>query len=77
MTENQKTFDIRSYTKKELALNYFPDVKTPKVAVNHLMSWIREDVELMAELEKMGYRSTSKCFTPKQVAAIVQAFGEP
>ena len=33
-------FKIRMYTKKELALMYFPE-SMPRTAVNHLMVWIR------------------------------------
>ena len=33
-------FKIRTYTKKELALMYFPE-SYPRTAVNHLMAWIR------------------------------------
>ena len=32
--------DLRSYTKQELALLYFPDA-TPAVASAHLMRWIQ------------------------------------
>ena len=32
-------FEIRSYTKNDLALRYFPSA-TPHTAVNRLMSWI-------------------------------------
>ena len=33
-------FIIHTYTKKELALMYFPE-SMPRTAVNHLMAWIR------------------------------------
>ena len=33
------SFPIRSYTKKDLALAYFPTSENPHSAVNHLMSW--------------------------------------
>ena len=32
-------FKIKNYTKKELALMFFPDSE-PRAAVRHLMSWI-------------------------------------
>ncbi len=69
-------FKIRMYTKKELALMYFPE-SMPRTAVNHLMAWIRLCTPLWDELLKMGYCKTSKSFSPKQVKAIVEYLGEP
>ena len=69
-------FKIRMYTKKELALMYFPE-SMPRTAVNHLMAWIRFCTPLWDELLKMGYCKTSKSFSPKQVKAIVEYLGEP
>ena len=71
-----KDFIIRAYTKKELALLYFPD-SNPRTAVNHLMSWIRNCKQLWQQLEATGYCTTSKAFTPRQVKAIVEQLGEP
>ncbi len=69
-------FIIRTYTKKELALMYFPD-SNPHTAVNHLMSWIRRCTQLWQQLLSMGYHVNSKVFTPRQVRAIVEQLGEP
>ena len=69
-------FKLCSYTKKELALKYFPD-STPRAAVNHLMSWIQRCTNLRHQLNSMGYRSTSKVFTPREVKAIIEYLGEP
>ena len=69
-------FKIRMYTKKELALMYFPE-SMPRTAVNHLMVWIRRCTPLWEELQMMGYSKTSKSFSPKQVKAIVEYLGEP
>ena len=69
-------FKIRSYTKKELALMYFPD-SMPRTAVNHLMVWISKCTPLWNELLKTGYQKTSKAFSPKQTKAIVEYLGEP
>ena len=71
-----KEFIIRTYTKKELALMYFPE-SYPRTAVNHLMAWIHLCTPLWEELQKMGYCKTSKSFSPKQVKAIVYYLGEP
>ncbi len=69
-------FIIRVYTKKELALMYFPN-SSPRTAVNHLMSWIRRCTRLWEQLQATGYETTSKTFTPRQVKAIVELLGEP
>jgi hypothetical protein len=70
------TFEIRAYTKKELALCYFPD-SMPHTAVNHLMSWINRCDQLGQQLRESGYCTTNKAFTPRQVRAIVEMLGEP
>ena len=69
-------FIIRAYTKKELALLYFP-YSAPRTAVNHLMSWIRNCKQLWQQLQETGYCVSSKAFTPRQVKAIVEQLGEP
>jgi len=69
-------FKIKAYTKKELALRYFPD-SMPRTAVNHLMAWIRRCPSLWQELINMGYLPTSKAFTPRQVKIITEMLGEP
>ena len=69
-------FIIRAYTKKELALMYFPD-SSPRTAVNHLMSWIRRCTQLWEQLQATDYNVTSKAFTPRQVKAIVEHLVEP
>ena len=69
-------FKIRPYTKKELALMYFPK-SSPRTAVNHLMSWIRRCTQLWQQLQAMGYKVTCKTFTPREVRAIVEQLGEP
>lgn len=69
-------FIISSYTKKELALMYFPK-SMPRTAVNHLMAWIRNCTPLWERLQAMGYQKTSKFFSPKQTKAIVEYLGEP
>ena len=69
-------FIIRAYTKKELALMYFPD-SIPRTAVSHLMSWIHRCTPLREQLQAMGYETSCKTFTPRQVRAIVEHLGEP
>ena len=69
-------FIIAAYTKKELALMYFPK-SMPRTAVNHLMEWIKKCTPLWQKLLDMGYQKTSKAFSPKQTRAIVEYLGEP
>lgn len=71
------TFKTKAYGKSDLAMQYFPQAHSLHSAVNHLMTWVHQSPKLMAELEKLGYRKTSKFFTPKQVALIVEYLGEP
>ena len=71
-----KEFVIRAYSKKELALMYFPD-SSPRTAVSHLMNWIRRCTQLWELLQTTGYVATNKEFTPRQVRAIVEMLGEP
>jgi hypothetical protein len=73
---SDKEFSIRAYTKKELALMYFPD-SMPRTAVAHLMAWIRRCDRLWRQLQATGYMPKSKDFTPRQVRAIVKELGEP
>ena len=69
-------FKIRAYTKKELALRYFP-YSSPRVAENHLMAWIKRCQPIKQQLMDTGYQNTSKGFTPRQVKIIVEHLGEP
>ena len=69
-------FKIRPYTKKELGLMYFP-YSQPRTAAKHLVNWIRRCTQLWEQLQSMGYETTCKTFTPRQVRAIVEQLGEP
>ena len=69
-------FEIKPYTKKQLALMYFPE-SMPRTAVKHLMKWVHHCTPLCDELLAIGYRATNKGFTPRQVGAIVKHLGEP
>ena len=71
------SFRIRSYSKAELAMCYFPTTPNPHTAVNHLMSWIKRCTPLYGSLVRHGYTNTSKWFSPRQVRLIVEYLGEP
>lgn len=62
-------FKIQPYTKKELALFYFPTAN-PHVAVNRLMSWVNRCKPLHKALLDQGYQKTSKWLSPREVKLI-------
>ena len=70
------SMDLRSYTKQELALLYFPD-SDPDVARAHLMRWIVRCTQLYEQLQKSGYNKNTKEFNPLQVSYIFFHLGEP
>ena len=67
---------IKSYSKQELAMLYFPDV-TPHTATNHLMRWIHNCQPLKSRLDQLHYRRHNKYLIAEQVRVIVQFLGEP
>lgn len=69
-------FPIRAYSKKELALKYFPD-SNPHAAVRHLMSWVNRCSALYAQLLEVGYVKSSKGLSPREVRLIVEHLGDP
>lgn len=70
-------FQFRSYSKKELALMYFPKSTNPHAAVNQLISWIKGCKPLYDELQSMGYNKMRKYFTPREVRSVIAHLGEP
>ena len=76
MEKTDKPFQIRAYSKKELALSYFP-TSTHDSAVRHLTDWLRRCAPLWAALEATGYDKRTKYFTPLQVGLIVKYLGDP
>lgn len=68
--------DIRSYSKQELALLYFPDA-APPVASAHLVRWIMRCKPLLQLLIQSGYTKYTKEFNPLQVSYICEHLGEP
>ena len=67
---------IRSYSKQELAMLYFPD-SDPRTATCHLMRWINRNPTLLQELKSTGYYRSSKYFTTRQVCMILDYLGDP
>ena len=69
-------FNIKPYTKKELALLYFPSTD-PHVAVNRLMMWAKRCPELHNALVEQGYKKNVKWLSTREVEMIVRCLGEP
>ena len=69
-------FNIKPYTKKELALLYFPSTD-PHVAVNRLMMWVKRCPELHNALAEQGYKKNVKWLSTREVEMIVRWLGEP
>ena len=73
---NMNNFKIQPYTKKELALLYFPSAD-PHVAVNRLMMWIKRQPELHHTLVEQGYKKNVRWLSAREVGTIVRWLGEP
>ena len=71
-----ENFKIRSYSKQELAMLYFPDAR-PHVAVNRLTGWMRRCHALRDALTECHYNKHAKFFTPREVELIIHFIGEP
>ena len=70
------TISTRFYSKKELALLYFPDSEPP-IATAHLMRRIAYYKLLCIALREAHYTPKAKYLSPKQVKLIVEYLGEP
>ena len=74
--EEVKEYRVQSMSKSELAMAYAPCL-TQQGAVNRLMDWIRHNPELVAALDRTGYRKHQKLLTSLQVRTIFSYLGEP
>ena len=70
-------FRIRPYSKRELAMLYFPDTMMAESAVANLRNLMKRNPELLRELEEAHYKPRDKVFTPRQVGILVRYLGEP
>ena len=66
----------RSYSHKELAMLYFPDIQ-PKSASQRFTLWITRDEELLDELLKAGYSKKQHLYTPLQTDILFNHLGIP
>ena len=74
--EPKEAFRLRAYGRTELAQAYNPHL-SPGTAWQKLSLWIRLYPELTERLKAIGYLPHQRVFTPRQVAMIVEALGEP
>jgi len=68
---------IKRYRKNELALLYFPQASEPKVALNHLRSWINGCPELVEELKRVKLLRTRNEYNEEEVRLILHYIGQP
>ena len=68
---------IKRYKKYELACMYFHEASEPKVALNHLRSWIKRCPELTESLAQVKTLKTKNEYNEAEVALIYQMLGEP
>ena len=69
-------FNLRAYGRTELAQAYCPQL-SPGAAWQKLSTWINLYPGLPERLKAIGYSPRQRVFTPRQVAMIVEALGEP
>ena len=67
---------IRSYSKKELAVAYAPDLSYSG-ARKRLHYWLHLNEPLMAELRAAQYHDSQRLLTARQVEIIFRHLGEP
>lgn len=73
---DERNFQLRTYSKVELAHLYNPD-QCITVALQTLSRWIKMNPLLIAELDDVQYNKYRRTFTPKEVGIIIKYLGEP
>ena len=68
--------EIKRYTKKELALLYFPN-SSPATARRYLIRWIMRNSRLMEDLYAANYSLSDQYLTKEQVEIIFRYIGPP
>lgn len=71
-----KTFELRSYTKAELGMLYFP-YASKRNASRALVKLINNHPHLPLKLSETSITATCKVLTPAQVNIIVNILGTP
>ena len=77
IAEKPVNFEIRPYGKSELAMLYFPNVKTKKGAMNNLNYWIDCCSELRGRLRALNSPPRAHRYTRREVELIVAYLSEP
>ena len=72
----EKTWQVRPYSKCELARAYAPDI-APTSALNRLAQWIKLNRPLSEALRETGYQTRQHVFTSRQVELIFRYLGRP
>lgn len=72
----EKSFEIRTYGFNELAQLYFPNITAASASVK-FSRWINSNATLTQNLTDLNWKKYSKCFTPKQVKALIGHFDPP
>ena len=72
----ERVFELRPYRKTELALMYFPE-STKETAVRLLSRWMKDDANIMEELNALGYNKHRQYLLKREVEVIVKYLGEP
>ena len=67
---------IRSYSKQELAMLYFPDLQ-PHAALARPRRWIRRCQPLSEQMDRCWMGKNSKFYSKHQVELIVKYLDEP
>lgn len=72
----EEAWQIRPYSKCELARAYAPDI-APTSALNRLAQWIKLNRPLSEALRETGYQTRQHVFTSRQVELILHYLGRP
>ena len=75
-SEDESHFEVRVYSKQELALLFFPWA-SKETATKALRRWIAKCLPLVKALEEIGYDKHRHYFLTIEVKLIVQNLGEP
>ena len=63
--------------KSDLAMKYFPNATTPKLARDNLTRWINRCTPLLHAMARAHYNTHDWYYTPRQVELIYQYLGSP
>lgn len=70
-------FELRTYTKMELAEMYCPDRVNPRSAMKTFNRWMHSAPRLLEELHAVGFNPRRHCFLKREVEIITKHLGDP